>query len=196
MVGQNDWKFPELNAPTTDLQSLFTSGLDAIENLDLKTAANVADQVGDPQQNGLQQEETEISQLKQAYSERIQLSNQVLQHLANQVKIIDEDIMQLINDVIHKITVKIIHQELKQDPQVLMNMIRSTLDEIPEQKAPITIFISPVDKEKITEMTEDNLIWQTDANLASGDFIIKSQIAELRAILPQRIERLLGISHE
>ena len=66
MVGQNDWKFPELNAPTTDLQSLFTSGLDAIENLDLKTAANVADQVGDPQQNGLQQEETEISQLNKA----------------------------------------------------------------------------------------------------------------------------------
>ncbi len=195
MVGQNEWKFPELNNPLMDPQAIFTSGLDVVENIGIDSPI-LASQVPDPLQNALQQKEAELAQLKHEYSERINLSNQVLAHLANQVRLIDEEVLGFINDIIRKVALRIIHQELKQDADLLPKMLRSLLDEVPEQKAPITVFISNADKEQLAEMTADNLIWQTDANLNSGDMIVKTHIAEVRAILSERIDNLLGLSHD
>lgn len=195
MAGQNEWKFPELNNPLMDPQAIFTSGLDVAENIGIDTPI-LASQAPDPLQEALQQKEAELTQLKHEYSERINLSNQVLAHLANQVRLIDEEVLDCINDIIRKVTFKIIHQELKQDAELLPKMLRRLLDEVPEQKAPVTVFVSSADKEQLAEMTADNVIWQTDANLNSGDIIVKTHIAEVRAVLSERIDHLLGLSHD
>lgn len=195
MAGQNEWKFPELNNPLMDPQAIFTSGLDVVENIGIDTPI-LASQAPDPLQEALQQKEAELAQLKHEYSERINLSNQVLAHLANQVRLIDEEVLDYINDVIRKVTFRIIHQELKQDAELLPKMLRRLLDEVPEQKAPVTVFVSSADKEQLAEMTADNVIWQTDANLNSGDIIVKTHIAEVRAVLSERIDHLLGLSHD
>ena len=196
MVGQNDWKFPELNAPLMDPYAAFTLGLDVVENVGMDAEIATPLQTSDPLQNALQQKEAELAQLKHEYTERINLSNQILQHLANQVNLIDEDILGLMGDVIKKVAERIIHQELKQDPTLICKMLQRILEEVPEQKVPVTVVISNADKEQLAEMTADNIIWQTDATLASGDVIVKSQIAEIRAILPERIEHMLGMSHD
>lgn len=139
----------------------------------------------------------EIEQLKQNYESKLQLLNNLVSKLKNPASIIDEELLELIQDIIKKISKRIILKEIATDPAIFSHMITDLKSLIDSKNGMITIFLSAQDYHRLdSDKHHASGLANIDNQLNEGDVVIKSNFAEVRALLDERIEQLIRIQHD
>jgi flagellar biosynthesis/type III secretory pathway protein FliH len=197
----SDWCFPELEVggAAVDGQNQGEGGKEdenrAVSDGETLQAgqANEADLVEDPNQTKI----NELESLKQEYEAKIAILDNLLSKLKNPTSILDEELIELIQDIIKKITKNIICREIEKDNLLLPQMINELKALIDNKNGILNIYMSQLDLVRL-DSEKNNLsgLASVDDRLGTGDIIIKSNFAEVRAVLNERIEQLMRIEHE
>lgn len=123
--------------------------------------------------------------------------NTLTKKMSSIANMIDEEMLELINEIIKKITYKMIGHEVKSDPGLLTTMIQEMKTLLNDQQGVINIFISANDHQLIHDAVHDaNEVIKIDPALSSGDIIIKSKYTEVRGLLMDRIDQLMRVDHD
>lgn len=139
----------------------------------------------------------EIENIKLDYQARIDSLNQLMNKIKTPLSLIDQDVIELMQDIVKKIAKRIICKEISTDPQIFTQVITELKTLIDANNNMINIFLSKTDFEKwTTEQTQSLGIAHSDDSLEQGDVIIKSNFAEIRALLNDRIDQLMRIQHD
>jgi flagellar biosynthesis/type III secretory pathway protein FliH len=175
------WSFPEVAFTDT-----------------LPTVVNMAETT--PQQQTIDVNEVmrlkhECECLYQQLQQSIQLLQSILQKIKNPLAIIDDELSELLVVLVKKIAKKIILQEITVNPAMLANIITQLQQGFTEQEGPLTIQVSEQDYQRLQPILSSAQL-QPHPTLSMGDVVIKTSIAELRAILEERIEQLVEINYD
>ncbi|VVC77109.1 hypothetical protein AQUSIP_24360 [Aquicella siphonis] len=219
----SDWIFPELDSLSggdeIDLNSLFTPEHVDIENKqDYQDDIEHAEKLNESYENlghkavpaGEAQAEStdkvddqaailhdEVKNLKLEYESRINAVNQLLGKLKAPLSMVDEEVIELMQDVVKKITKRIICKEISTDPSVFIRMLDELKKMIDSKNGLITIYLSSDDYHRLNaDQTGSQGLASIDSSLQQGDVVIKSNFAEVRALLNDRIDQLVRIQHD
>jgi len=152
----------------------------------------------DPQDEDVNKlDKLELDNLKREYESKIVILDNLLNKLKNPTSILDEELTELIQDIIRKIAKNIICREIEADKHLLPQMINELKALIDAKNGILSIYMSPSDFARL-DSEKNNLsgLTNVDNELGTGDIIIKSNFAEVRALLNERIEQLIRIQHD
>lgn len=195
------WNFPLISneADTSDGHSIYLD--DSRIKLDLSVNQEVMnesvalyDQKINKQNHDKEQEKNQL--LQDELAKKIQLFSTVLDKLQQPLFILNEQLIELIEDVIKRITKKIIQKEIGEQKELLIQCINELMACIKQTDGIVNVSISENDFQLIKNESEvDCAKFKIEPALSSGDFIIKSRFGEIRAILNERIEQLMRVEH-
>lgn len=139
----------------------------------------------------------EAKKLKQEYESRIHIADTILSKLKTPISMLDEEVMEFLQDIVKKVAKRIICREIALDPSILRSIIDELASLIDSKNGLIAIYLSSEDYHCLNthQSTADGLV-QINESLSQGDVIIKSQFAEVRALLNERIDQLVRIQHD
>lgn len=127
--------------------------------------------------------------------------NQALKNILTRIQeplvFIDDHIINIFQDVIKKVAMKIIYKEIELDPLLIKKITDDLKLLIHSQNGTINIYLSEEDYKRIPMFAEEksqSVI--VDENLKAGDVIIKNKDTEIRALLDERIDLLMGKLHD
>lgn len=214
---QNNWSFPSMDM-SDEASNEYDSSTDIFPEIEgdfVKSSADEEDEddleakvppkkeeskkVTNSELEALKAEyENKIESIKKEYNQKIESVNRLLDELESPLSVFDNEIIDLIQFMIKKITKRIIYKEISADPEIIMNMIndlkqllKSSADTIAE------VYLSEEDFRKLDHQNNNpQLVIAKDDTLDEGDVIIKSNLNEIRAILTERIEQILGNKHD
>lgn len=176
-----DWAFPEVNR-LTKMKGNFP--------------ANAANQtfVEEKKHVCFEQEKKELQNMADAYAMKMEILSNISKKLENPLMLLDDDLVDLIQEMLKKAVSKIINKEIKSDIKLVKSMIEELKASIPAQEGIMTIYLSERDHKRIMTGDEpsENYVIKANPSLNDGDIIIKSNKAEIKAILSDRIEKLFG----
>lgn len=135
----------------------------------------------------------EIEKLKNEYEAKIVLINSLLAKLENPLAEIDKEIVEMLRLVIKKTVKKLIYKEIKTDKTLMNKVIAELEDLIQSKNGMVTIYLSEADYKRINQEkipAVKNI--KVDTSLNVGDVIVNSNTTEIRAILNERINQLIG----
>ena len=136
----------------------------------------------------------ELQKTKENYEDKIVLLNTILEKIDNPLRNIDNDLMELIKNVIKNAIRKIILKDIQEDPTILTNMIDELKLLINPQDSLIVVYLSESDFNNLDlKAANTTLSFKMNRELMDGDIIIKSNTAEVRSILNDRIDKMIGI---
>jgi|SRR5579885_266275 flagellar biosynthesis/type III secretory pathway protein FliH len=139
----------------------------------------------------------EIEQLRQDYESRLSVLANLLNKLKNPASIIDEELIELIQDIVKKISKRIILKEIAVDPSLFSHMINELRGLIDSKNGMITVYLSEQDYQRLdSDKCHMTGLANIDNQLNEGDIVIKSNFAEVRALLDDRIDQLIRIQHD
>lgn len=206
-----EWAFPEVDMliwnDEVDLGSIF---IPDIPNNELVSANDINNDIAvnqteseDEQLIEPEVDENEIieyqvlDKLKVDVESRIELLGQIVNQLKKPVSLINEELIELLQDIIKKIVKKIIFKEVTTDTAILPNMINELKSLIDTKNGMTSVFLSPQDYNHLEadKHFASGLI-EIDHSLSVGDIIIKSNYAEVRALLDERIEQVIRIEND
>lgn len=178
----NEWAFPDINQIVT-----FESQQNMLEK---KRQAE-----HDQKLKQLEQRQQEMESTKKQYEEKIDFLHKIFSNLQNPLVLIDNEMIEIFDQIIQKIVKKILIKEIKSDPKLLVGMIEELKTMIQQQdNNMLTILLSSEDFKSFKTDTKDKSISvKEEATLQTGDIIIKSNSAEIRALIDERIEKLMSI---
>lgn len=131
---------------------------------------------------------------KSAFLEQIQYLDILGMQMKKLLMEIDASLLVSMIALIRKTVKKIVLKELEIDENALKEMIGVSLAKINRDDETCIIHISEQDQSIFENTTPlQHVVIKTDATLQKGDYVIKSKLSELEAILEQRINTLLGI---
>lgn len=198
----NEWSFPEVDlgagSDEIDLSAYFTA-LNSNEEEKSDAAEDTQEQAKQENQeeNIKALAKQEIEQIRQNYEEKVQVINNLLNKLKNPASIIDEELVELIQDIVKKISKRIILKEIVTDPMLFSQMINELRTLIDSKSGMITVYLSAQDYHRLdTDKNHAAGLANIDNNLNEGDIVIKSNFAEVRALLDERIDQLIRIQHD
>lgn len=139
----------------------------------------------------------ELQAIKVEYEHKINLLNDIQVKLGNALAIFDNELIDLIQDIIKKSVKKIIYKEIKADAKLIVKIINELKSTISSQNGIINVNLSEVDYERLKDdnSTQGTVI-NADSLLQEGDVVIKSNFTEIRSILNNRIDKMLGLKNE
>lgn len=196
-----EWNFPEVDLEAqTDLdESLQT--IDKDVNQDTYSKQELAELERNRElelrakENSLLRDEIEV--LKTNFQSQVEVMVKLVNKLRNPVSIIDEEIVELLQDIIKKLTKRIICKEISAAPETLTQMINELRSLIEAKNGLIAIHLSNNDHSRLDALKNQfSGIACIDNNLNDGDIIIKSNFGEVRALLNERIEQLIRVEHD
>lgn len=188
----NEWTFPDvcLETKTNDEQNelyLDTQNKKQIEQNKEITEANLA----------IIALKNELQETKIEYAKKMNLLNDIHNQLENALSILDNELIDLIQDIIKKSVKKIIYKEIKSDSKLLLKIISELKSSINAQNGLVNVSVSAVDYERLKdENSNPMMIVSENSLLKEGDIIIKSNFTEIRSILNDRIDKMLGLKNE
>jgi len=125
--------------------------------------------------------------------EKTDLLDCITADLNRKISEVDESLLNNIVLLIKNSVRKIIHREIEMDDTLLQHMITQSLDSIKGGDSCIVY----VPEEDFSLLHHDpslsHLDIRCDHSLSRGDFIIKTKLSELEAILEQRLQSLFGL---
>lgn len=138
----------------------------------------------------------EVEKLKQEYETKIQLVNQLISKFENPLVNLDKELMELIQYIIKKSIKSLIYKEMKTDTKIVNRIIRELVELIQSRSGMISIYLSEADYQRLNnEESYPSMVYKINSALSQGDIIVKSNFTEIRAILNDRINQLLGIKY-
>jgi flagellar biosynthesis/type III secretory pathway protein FliH len=192
----DNWSFPDVDFDDTVIDELatfseefhfITGDLELTESNEPKLSAEVL---------AHQSAENEIHELKSSYENKLKIVNNLIERIQHSVAVIDTEIINMIQDIINKVSKKIIHREIQTDSDLITKMIDELKAIVPVQNSMINVCLSPYDYQQLCDDNQNPLLTMTQyESLAVGDIIIKTNTTEIRAILNDRIDQLLEVEH-
>jgi flagellar biosynthesis/type III secretory pathway protein FliH len=138
---------------------------------------------------------SELEMLKQEYLQRIIYVNNLINDLKNSSALITNDIVEIIKEIIHKITYHIIQKEINLDDTLIKKCIETLIEFLPYKNGIFTVYLAQSDVDKIEALGNQSILAKVHPEFNSGDILIKSNSAEIRALLSERINLLLKDNH-
>jgi flagellar biosynthesis/type III secretory pathway protein FliH len=208
MTGETtDWSFPELdqlNLTNNDemtallfpeIHKQIDEALDTIKESN-KNATDSANERDNPHEYDHERFQ-ELEKLKSDYESRLVYLNNIIDKLKTPLSIIDAELLEVIQDIIKKMTKRIICKEITTDPNIFTQIINDLKSMLDTKDGMITIYLSEKDYHQFNTSNHHTLgLTNIDSSLNQGDVIIKSNFAEIRALLDDRIEQLIRIQHD
>jgi flagellar biosynthesis/type III secretory pathway protein FliH len=190
----DNWSFPDVHHESEPVEADH-SFLDEFT----REEATVVPTVEDPVIAAAREEadakaklENEINALKQAYVEKLALANALIDRVQASVALIDNEVVNLLQEILGKVARKILRREIASSPELITSMINELKAIVPAETPLVSVLISPQDYQQLcNENGEPGIKATPHESLLVGDIIIRSNTTEIRAILDERIQKLL-----
>lgn len=138
----------------------------------------------------------EIENIKKDYFRKIAILNHVLGQVEKPLATLDKELTDTLQEILKTAIRKIVLKELEMDPDLMKKMIEELCMLIENQNGVLNVFLSEEDFKKLShDFEQKNIVLKVNPSLTEGDVIVKSNMNEIRAILPDRINQLLGIKN-
>ncbi|MGQ3891080.1 FliH/SctL family protein [Legionella sp. CNM-4043-24] len=125
---------------------------------------------------------------------RIDALDQITAKINQSLSEIDDTMVNNIILLIKNAVKKIIHKEILLDDSVMKGMINESLDTLKEGSEACIVYVSEEDYHVLHhDMSLSQLDIRCDHLLQRGDFVIKTKLSEVEAILEQRLQSLFGL---
>jgi hypothetical protein len=195
------WEFPEMNnlSEFGENDSSISSDSNEFEPMNhSESELRDNDPLSRPK-NSPHLAENELALQKR--EDELKAKNQLLDHLLTKLHdpllFVDDQLINIMQDLIKKLVIKIVHKEINTDPEVLLKMIDSMKKLIIDQHGIVNVYLSEDDFKLIKTNPDDkNQVIQVNNNLKNGDIIIKTNDTEIRAILNDQVDLLMGTLHD
>lgn len=137
---------------------------------------------------------TELENLKFEEKQKIEIINNIFRKLEESLSFLDKEFIEILQNIVRNATKNIILKEIDIDPDTISRMVNGLKELIHEKNGMINVFLSETDykrlnKDEINDLTSIKI----DSSLGCGDIIIKSSLAEIQALLNDRLDKMLGI---
>lgn len=173
----DDWKFPDINPANLQM-------LDQDEKLDVQKLLN------------------ELAILKKDYQAlsiefeaNKKISTAICERLTQANSYIDEELIEVIKNIVNAISKKIIQRELMQDKTLIIEIIENLQKALDANNGPISIYVCEKDFNNLkNEGHPFAQVVKVDKLLNIGDVIIQSNMNEIKAVISESVENLLGVS--
>jgi flagellar biosynthesis/type III secretory pathway protein FliH len=193
---KSSWHFPEIN----DFDFSDGNHTDTLINPELtKSCLEEKIQQVDThlaelklQRLNLATKEKQADLARRRFKKQSQVLSQVTKHLLNPLHVLDTKMLGFINELIKKITQKLILQAIAFNPQTFADMIQTLTTELPDAKDIIEIQVSSANFLNLRDSGLSALLTE-NGDLTEGDIIVKTQFGEVQALLSTRLDHLLGI---
>ena len=182
-----EWKFPQIDISRheEDLIESVKENENEFDNQDEDDHAMIERQ---------KQEVLELERQKEELKNKIAIIDKISDQLKDPLHFVNEDLIDLIQIVIKKAVKNIISKEIKSDSSLINKMIDGLKELIQEKNGMINVFMSEIDFKRFNHDETDNMIFvKSDGSLSEGDLIVKSNHAEIRAILTERLDKMIGV---
>ena len=181
-----DWNYPDIDNDMDD-QFVDLGSLTDDAETPPKPKVNVDEII---EQNNILM--TELTELREKYTYIESISSSVFGSLLQAKSYINDEIIDLIKSTIKTISEKIIRNELRQDPQLFIQIIDKLTASIDYNGGTVAVIVSKIDHQKLIELNhplKDAV--KLDENLEMGDVIIKSNNCEINSIINESLNELL-----
>lgn len=142
-------------------------------------------------------ESTADNQLQECMEElnhRINYVDAIALQLKDILTEIDATLLNSLINLIKNTVKKIILKELSIDKTLLRDMVKRSLEDIKKDNESCVIYVCPYDFSIFeNHQFANDVTVQADLMLNKGDFIIKTKLTEVEAILQQRLDVLFGL---
>ncbi|MEO8400368.1 MAG: FliH/SctL family protein [Gammaproteobacteria bacterium] len=189
----NEWSFPTVDVLKKNSYqiTLNTKDENVLTQDDLKNL-----QIEIQKNKEILNAKAEIENLKIDVEKKMELINSLLKKFEYPLASIDKEIVELIEYIIKKSVKNIIYKEMKSDARLVNRVIKELSQLIHSQNGLITVYLSEIDYKKMSmEASDEKVVLKINPALTEGDMILKSNYTEIRAILDDRINQLLGIKY-
>jgi flagellar biosynthesis/type III secretory pathway protein FliH len=195
METSNGWAFPDLNSIMDDANfSEKESRAPELDEKDKRLLELEACLTAKNQE--IVQLTNELTKLNEAKSEEADRLIALTQSIHNIIPLIKTEIIHLVSDMVGKISHKVIQREVTTNQQLMMDLIHAYVLELGKAEL-IQIEVSPSDYEKMKQLPFDTKAkWQVNAELQPGDILVTSEIAGIRLVLNDLINRMVSEHHE
>lgn len=181
---ENGWEFPDIQTFENFSQDLlFPSGNDNFQDDDDKEAKK------EPAKSDL---ELQLEEKINEYNTKAKILNDILVKLNEPLATLDEQLINILQDMIKKIISKIISKEIQADPELMKKMIEELKALIHEKNGLINVNLSEEDFNRMQSGEEKIPSILMNKELHSGDVVVQSKETEIRALLAERIDLLMG----
>lgn len=103
---------------------------------------------------------------------------------------IQNELVTLISEMVNKVSHKVLQRTLSNDNELLPNLIKALMTELGQSEL-IQIEVSEADYQKFNHIQFDTKAkWRVNPHLQAGDVIVTSEIAGIRMVLNDVINRL------
>lgn len=125
---------------------------------------------------------------------KIDVLDNITANVNRKLSEIDETLVNNVILLIKNSVKKIIHKEIALDDGVLKHMISQSLQAISAGGDACVVYVSEDDYHVLHhDLSLSQLDIRCDHNLSRGDYVIKTKLSELEAILEQRLQSLFGL---
>ena len=129
------------------------------------------------------------------YEQNKQISMAIFERLTQSSKYIEDELIDEIRNIINSICNKLIQRELLQDQQLLVDIIEHLKKSLDNNNGPISIYVCEKDYNTLKSVAHPlSDVVKVDKLLNVGDVILQSNVSEIRAVINENINNLLGSS--
>ena len=198
------WSFPVLDLENElESEEMTDEELEAEANAVMQEGFN-DNYAGEPENEERQVErrkdelaKREMELLREEYTKKIDFVNSLVKKLENPFKQFDNELIEITKSIIKKATKKLIHRELSLEPLLITEMVNELIVLVQEKNSTLTVSVSGVDYNRIhSEHYQSSILFVIDNALTEGDIIIRSNVMEIRALIDEGIDRILGEKHD
>ena len=143
-----------------------------------------------------EQAKAEIEAVKAEYQKKFTLINNLLTKLESPLSVLDNELIELLHYIIKKSVKNIIYKEIKTDAKLVNRIIKEMIELVEAQNGVVNVFLSEADYKRLNNSeATPSVLFKINPKLAEGDVIVKSNMTEVRAVLNDRINQLLGVKY-
>lgn len=190
-----DWVFPKLdmdddfnNMNLEVMDGFLENGKDGLDEY----------QQGKDVKQGPSEAEIAAEMLKVEYEKKILLLESIIKQMEKPLLDMDEESILLVQSIVKKSIKNLIHVKLNEDPKVIADLIHELIALAHDKNDAVTISLSEVDYNRLNNSGnfEFSKFMIMDTALSACDVIVKANFSEIRAVLDERIDKILGLTHD
>ena len=131
--------------------------------------------------------EAYVNDLTQRFTDIMLALSEPLQQL-------DEDIQNQLTEMIHVVAKKVILEELRLQPEHILQVVKEAIYLLPATDRQATIFLHPEDVDEVTKILPDNIQWKVehDETLQKGGCRLTTKNSQLDATVEKRLDEIIA----
>lgn len=179
----NEWIFPKI-----EVNYGLENAIDPVHR-----EAQEAPEVKSAEQIKLEEELIEVDKIKKEYQKKNDILTSILNKLSDPLSVIDDSLIDLFQEIIKAVVKNIIGTEIQGNPELLTKLINELKEFLNDKSGIINVLLSEIDFNNIHQECHNDFVVKMDSSLNQGDIVIKSNYAEIRMLLTERMDKMLGI---